>query len=455
MKFTPLLLACLVASPAAWAQNAAAPAPEPSLPFVVQKSDKLIRLSRDLLIRPTDWAEVARFNGMPDPNLIFPGQKLNIPLRLMKSKPAAARVVSAEGTVTLGGAPVAAGAALVEGARLETGPNSSAVIELGDGSRVKLLPRTLAEVLANRDYAMRDASASRSTNWFSGAMRLAQGALETVAARIANRAQPLEVKTPTSTIGVRGTEFRVAFDDPATRNARTEVIEGRVQADNSEQKSSADVPGGKGALVNPAEREIKVVPLLPAPDLSASPAEVLKPLGNWPLPVLAGAAAFRVQVASDDKFEKIVRDLKVATAGAVELGSLDIANWYARVRGIDADGIEGFDAVKPLAVKARLRVTDSSMQHRNGRTELRFTLDAAAAGPIQAVLSRERTMAQPVLQATLAETRWDLGALPQGTYYVQFRVGTPPVVTEAYELEITDSWGLTVFDSSFSLHLPR
>ncbi|MEP6791426.1 MAG: FecR family protein, partial [Ramlibacter sp.] len=339
--------------------------------------------------------------------------------------------------------------ALAEGSRLETGPNSSAVIELGDGSRVKLLPRTLAEVIANRDYAMRDASASRSTNWFSGAMRLAQGALETAAATIANRAFPLEIKTPTSTIGVRGTQFRVAYEDPATRSARTEVIEGKVQADNTEQKTNTEVPAGKGALVNPAQREIAVVNLLPAPDLSAAPAEVLKPLGSWPLPSLAGASGYRVQVASDDRFEKIVRDLKLSGVAAVELGSLDIASWYVRVRGTDAQGIEGFDAVKQVAVKARLRVTDSSMRLENGRTVLRFGLDAPLNGPIQAVLSRDKGMAAPLLQATLTEPRWDLGALPEGAYYVQFRLNT--VATEVYELEISNSWGLSVFDSSFPL----
>ncbi len=89
---------------------------------------------------------------------------------------------------------------------------------------------------------------------------------------------------------MRGTEFRVAYDDPAARNARTEVLEGQVRADNPAHKSGADLPKGTGAVINPAQREVRVVQLLPAPDLGALPGEVLKPHRH-----LAHAGAGRCQ----------------------------------------------------------------------------------------------------------------------------------------------------------------
>ena len=51
-----------------------------------------------------------------------------------------------------------------------------------------------------------------------------------------------EIVTPVAISAVRGTQFRVAFEDPAARNARTEVVEGLVRADNPAQQSGADLP---------------------------------------------------------------------------------------------------------------------------------------------------------------------------------------------------------------------
>ena len=96
---------------------------------------------------------------------------------------------------------------------------------------------------------------------------------------------------------------------------------------------------------------------------------------------LAGASAYRVQVSSDEKFDRIVRDLKV-DSGSAELGSLANGNWFARVRGIDAQGLEGFDTVKQIEVKNGLwRVSYSSLSLLGGQTVLGFTGQQANGQP--------------------------------------------------------------------------
>ena len=42
----------------------------------------------------------------------------------------------------------------------------------------------------------------------------------------------------------------------------------------------------------------------------AASSTVIIAKGEWPLPLLTGAEAYRVQVASDEKFDKIVCDIK-------------------------------------------------------------------------------------------------------------------------------------------------
>ena len=453
-----------IASSAAFLVQAQAPTIEPSLPYVVRAQDNLSKFGREMLTSPRAWSEVAKYNQLKDPDVIFPGQKLDIPLRFLKSKPASGKVISAEGDVTLQGGGMQAGATFADGAKIKTGANSSAVIELGDGSRVKILPNSLAEVVTNRDYAMRDSSKSGSTNWFSGLMRLTEGALEALASKTARRAKELQIETPTSLVGVRGTEFRVAFDDPLGKAARTEVIEGKVRADNPAQQSGADLPMGTGAVVKPAEKEVKVVILLPAPDLAGIPSEVLKPQGSWPIPTLAGASAYHVQVASDEQFDKIVRDLKINgnTGGSADLGSLPNGNWFARVRGIDAVGLEGFNTVKLIAVKdGEWRVTYSSISVVEGKTVLNWLGQqpggqAMADGNYSAVLARDAALTQNVttLQANDGKASLILGDLKPGIYYIRMQ-NAAGLRSETYRLELSGNWAQTEFDKTSALQATK
>ena len=384
---------------------------EPSLPYVVRPSDKLIRLSRDMLVSPPAWNEVARYNQLKNPDLIVPGQKIDISPRYLKSALAGGKVISAEGDVTLVGNAVLPGAAIVDGSRVKTGANSSAVLELGDGGRIKVLPNSLADVVTNRNYVMRSTKAGGSTNWFSGLMRLATGTLEALASKVSQRATPLQIETPTSLVGVRGTEFRVACDNPASNSARTEVIEGKVRADNPAQQVSAEPPG------------------------------------NWPMPALTGATAYRVQVASADKFDKIVRELKV-TSDSADLASLANDNWFARVRGIDGVGLEGFDTVKLITVKdGQWRVSYSSLSLVNGKTVLSWigqqaSGQAMTGSSYTALLARDQALTQG--QLTMAGTgsapRLELGDLKPGVYFIRLQSNSG-VSSDIYRFEIPSTQG--------------
>lgn len=454
---TALLLAVMTTfNSATWAQT---PPIEPSLPYTVKASDKLIRLSRDMLVSPQAWADVAKYNQLKNPDVIAVGQKIDIPLRFLKSKAASGKVISTEGDVSSSGSALQPGTAIVDGSQLKTGANSSAVIELGDGSRIKILPNSLAQVVSNRDYVLRDASASGSTNWFSGLMRLSAGTLEALAAKNTKRATPLQIETPTSVVGVRGTSFRVAYDDPASKSARTEVIEGQVRADNPAQGNGADLPMGTGAVVKPLEKDIKVVTLLPAPDLAGLPTDILKPQGSWPMPNLVGATGYRVQVSSDDKFDKILRDLKVTTPSA-DLADLPKGNWYARVRGIDAVGLEGFDSIKLIAVKdGEWRVSYSSISLAGGKALLSWTSvqssgQAVVSSSYTAVLAQDAALAKTLTTSPSLDGKQqlDLGDLNPGTYYLRL-ASSDGSRSEIYQFNLPANWGKSVFNIMSALHV--
>ena len=443
-----LIAAALLAfSPAIRAQEA-------SLPYTVQTGDKLIVLASELLANPSDWNEVARFNALPNPNLIRPGQTLNIPLRLMKYTPAAARLVSVEGNVQVDNRAALAGAPVTEGSRLQTGANSSAVMQLADGSRVQMLPGSFAELVTSRNYSLAAASESESGNWFAGLLRLTQGAVETLASHINHRATPLQVQTPTSLVGVRGTRFRVATESTGNPASRAEVLEGVVRADNPAQRSGADLPQGTGAVINPAQREVTVVKLLPAPDLGALPAEITAAQAHsWPLPVLPGAVAFRLQVASDSGFERIVRDQRIAGATA-DLSGLVLGIWHVRLRGIDAQTLEGFDSAKPLTIKAdqrAWRVINSSLSLVDGTARLNWTGMRADGEPIPlvgatATLAADAALVKVMGKPAAERGAFDLGALQPGRYYLRIDLDgkAEPRSSEVYRLDVPEGWGRNV-----------
>ena len=398
-----LALALLVAAVPALSAPVPVAVAEPMVDFEVQRSDTLIWLSRDVLVRPAAWREVARLNRLPDPNRIQPGQVLRIPTRLMRVTALPAKLVGSFGDVRIGGkaaapgnaasavegSPLAAvegsllaavqgsllaavegsllaavegsllaaveGSLLAAGQTVQTGPASSAVIEFADGSQVRLPPSSLAEVLTSQTVGVRPAGAGLPAGgvvggWFSGAMRVLRGSVEVFATKVL-RARPLEVVTPTAVVGVRGTGFRVGFDEAARGRTRVEVLDGQVRLDGPGPAKGADVPKGFGSTADAVAPPLPPVRLLPPPDLSGMLALFERPIVRFSLPT--EATSLRVQVAADEAFERIVVDQRVEPGGDVRIAGLEDGTWHLRSRRVDPNTLEGLDAKARFVLKAR------------------------------------------------------------------------------------------------------
>ena len=346
-----LVLALLLAALPA---RAATPT-EPMIDFEVQRADTLIGLSRNVLVTPDAWREIARLNRLHNANRIVPGQVLRIPTRLMRATPVPAKLASVAGDVRVGDTAAVEGSTLSAGQTVQTGPAGSAVVELADGSRLRLPPSSLAQVTSSQSVGARGANTGGPAGipqggWFSGVLRVLRGSVEVFATKVL-RARPLEVVTPTAVVGVRGTRFRVGFDEAANGATRVEVVEGGVRFDAATYSAGADVAAGFGSTTDTAASPPRVVKLLDAPDLSALPARFERPLVRFAMP--AETAALRVQLAADAAFDRIVVDQRVEPGTEVRITGLDDATWHLRSRRIDAQGLEGFDANRSFVLKAR------------------------------------------------------------------------------------------------------
>jgi hypothetical protein len=453
---------------------------EPFISYTIKTGDTLQGLATTLLADPKKWNELARLNGLKNPSLIFPGTVLDVPRSLINfgnlpKLATSGTLQSANGNVTINGAPAQAGAAVPEGARVQTAAGSSAVVKMSDGSSVQLMPRSLAEVVTQHGYAMKDPASSISTTWFSGAIRLVEGVLDIAADKAAKRKDPLNVVTPTSVVGVRGTQFRVAYEDPSARTARTEVLEGKVRADNPAQGAGADVGGGFGVAVKPNEREIKVVALLPALPESALPARVERAregqLASWTVAALNGAAAYRAELAQDPAFTQIVFDIK-SPSNSINLAAAPNGNYFARVRGVDASGIEGYNAVRridlvaaPAAPVALIWVREINIAATADFVPegLLLRLNTSAADTprnLQIQVAQDADMVQNLQTLSLdASGKVVLKDIQAGQKrYVRFTGSSPEGVagtSAVYLLDIPVNWGTTVFNVISALQTLR
>jgi len=157
-------------------------------------------------------------------------------------KPRPARLLLISGGVSVdgkdGGRPGKSGAALAEGEAVTTDAGAFAVIELPDGSRLKLRESSrVAVTLPGPKTALTEAYLSFGSVFAKVTKRLA--------------GQQFQVRTPNAVAAVRGTEFFTAFGrgKGASRDLWVCVNEGSVDLSTSKSAAILPVPAGKGVLI--------------------------------------------------------------------------------------------------------------------------------------------------------------------------------------------------------------
>lgn len=386
---------CLVEALAGAAHaNPSAPVPDaddPTIAYTVTRRDTLIGLNRALIDKPGAWREIARLNHLPDANRIAAGQTLRLPLRLLRSHNVAAQLISSFGDVRVADRAASVGALLNVGDTIRTGDASTAVVQLADGSHIKLAPDTEGRLDEQRRFRVKATSAAVDDGLVAATLRLISGSIEVIATKVL-RARPLEISTPTAVIGVRGTQYRVRNDvtpasatSAAANVSATEVLEGKVHAQvGSAAAQAVDVPADFGAPLEAGKTPL-VLPLPLPPDLAGLPQSFDRPAGDTPLRLpVAGDTRLRVQIADDPAFDHIAVDLHVAAGDDARIAPLAIGRWYLRARRISDAGLEGLDARRTFDVRAPIERTlllepAAGAERRVGDVTLRWTPDVQFA----------------------------------------------------------------------------
>lgn len=384
--------------------------------YRAQAGDTLIGLGKTLLERPTDWPQLQKLNRIADPRRIPTGRVIRIPVRLLKGVSAAGRIEQAVGDTRIVAAagttaPARAGETIAEGARVETGADGYVSVRLADGSLLRIQAASQTVLEQSRQYP--------HANLFAAAWRLVSGRVEALVTELTGGEPRFEVRTPQSVLGVRGTEFRVAAD-AARAETRGEVLAGTVDV-GGRAGATTRLDAGFATIVDAAGRPAAPIALLPAPDLGALPDLHERLLVRFDVPAVAGATAYRAQVARDRAFQSVVAESLTPT-GALRFADLPDQEWFMRVRAVDARGIEGHDAVFVFRLKARPEPPIQSTPAPRSKLRAQGVTFAWTRNPDATAydfqLAGDAGFATPVQERrAIGDTTIELDNVPPGTWF--------------------------------------
>jgi hypothetical protein len=378
--------------------------------------DTLLKLANRFLIRKTDWAALQKNNTIADPNRIPVGTAIRIPVALMRTELVPATIESSRGRVESSAGQVAPGTTLKEGDQLKTGDDGFVTIKLADGSTLTVQSKSAVKLEVMRQLANTGGVAD-------SVVRLDSGRLETNVAKQRGPAARYEIRTPTSNMGVRGTAFRAGADETG-KKGQSEVVEGLVAVAGSGAGRALDLPAGYGSIVEAGKPPSPPIELLPAPDLKALQPMFTSADPSFSFAPVAGATSYRTQVAADRAFTNLIAEVATATPTA-KYKDLSDGELFFRARAIDAQGLEGKDAIHSFVVKARpfapsLETPLSNARLSTGRVTMSWKPNADARAEVRAYrlqLARDSEFKQMVEEKTLPGLSLSpAGALASGNY---------------------------------------
>ena len=312
--------------------------------YTTRPNDTLWDISQKYLKSVTYWERLQKHNSVNIAKNLAPGTRLRIPLKWLKIRAADATVVSITGDVKLS----STGSTEVEtlsskhsisiGNKIITSDNGSALIQFADGSTLLIQKNSQVHFDTLSSYGQ--------TGMVDTRLRLQQGRVETSVTPMKDTRSRYEITTPAAVAAVRGTQFRIAYENKRHIMA-SEVVKGEVNvaAEGIEQA----VKKGFGTITEKGKAPQAPIKLLTKPNLNNIPTELkyLPFTFNWP--ELENAKQYRIQISSAEQQEGIMYESTQSTEKFI-VNELDNGNYILRIRGVDINGLEGFNADHPFII---------------------------------------------------------------------------------------------------------
>jgi hypothetical protein len=401
--------------------------PAKTVTYVTQAGDSLYDIASRYLRDPRDWSTVRRLNHVKVARRMPPGIELQLPVALLKREPQSARIVATSGPAEQTFqqnvfTPVTVGMAVGEGDRLRTGRNGFVTLEFEDGSHLSLPQDSMIEIVTLRRTAL--------TGTKDRVIQLWRGEVDSDVKHAKQVADRFQIRSPSVVAGVRGTRFRVSYDN-ADRSTAVAVLDGAVGVDAANgavedvappgqplQASAQLIPAKFGNVTNVGGSVGTPIRLLSPPEL-VHPGKVQDEKDVvFDLLPFAGAHAYRVQIARDAVLLDLLRDQRVNEPRAT---FKDVPNgtYFVRVSSIDENGLEGLPRVFAFE-RRQLGVATSARRLGSREFEFRWLVERSdvATTRFRFVLSSTPDLHDPIIdEPDLTTGEIVVSDLHPGVYY--------------------------------------
>ena len=409
-----LLLLAPPQSSAALAPTAAAAARDGEVRYIVKPGDTLFNLAARYFVRQSDYRAVQALNHVADPYRLSIGKPLRIPRRLLRTEPVRGAVVAFRGSVSIlagGRSGVAAiGSVVNEGAVLATAAGAFVTVELPDGSRFSLPSASRVSVDRLRRTIL--------TREVERAFDLKAGRSEWQITPAKSSGDTFHVTTPVATAAVRGTGFRVTYEDALSTFG---VVEGKVAVADATPVPGELVPAGRGIAVRPESRSPQVQ-LAPAPEIIRPGAVQKADAVSFRARPVPGATHYAFELATDAGFVDRIAE-RITPAPEARFDAVPNGTYFLRASVTDANGIQGLaDTFSFDRRLNRVSLDDPAAGGFGGRKAYRFRWQGGGEGEAQYrfILARDPAALDRVIdQAGLSVQDISVTDLRPGTYYWQ------------------------------------
>jgi len=417
-----LFIALFVWGPSIWADDSQ------TIEVVVVKKDCLVNICKKFLEDPRKWRKIAIMNRLPNPDLIFPDQKLIFPVDLLRGTPIEGEVTFIKGNVMTQEKESGDWRALRlnervgQGSGLKTGDEGTIEITYEDRAALLLRPNTTLKI---------NKAASKGPSHFIRELYLRSGRTISKLKEATGRSSQFEIHSPSAIIATRGTVFRVWVDDQA--ETRSEVLKGVVGVEA--MKQTVEVNEGEGTLVRANEAPHQPRKLLSAPGLiDAKSIYKTVPL-KFRSGGIEGASSFRGMLSRDSDFKDVVYDQVVKPGEIIEIAGIDDGAYFLQIQSVDSDGLEGLPSA-PLSVKVRvnplppyLQTPVEGAEYRGNKVEFKW-LKVKDAVSYHLQVAEDREFSSLVIDKdTIKDTEYTATSLGVKTYF--FRVSS--IAVDDYE----------------------
>ena len=306
--------------------------------YTTRPNDTLWDISKKFLKSVTYWEKLQAHNSVNIAKHLSPGTKLRIPLEWLKVQAAPALVLSVTGEVNLQISNSKTLKALSTkqlvkiGDTLITGENGSALIQFADNSTLLLQK--------NSRVVFNTLSVYGQSGMVDTQIRLQQGRIETAVKPLRGSISRFEITTPAAVAAVRGTAFRVAYTETQQTMA-SEVVKGSI--DVAAQGNELAINKGFGSITEKGKPPQPPVKLLDKPKLSGLSNKIRHLPFNFKWPALNDAVDYRIQISPAEQKDSLSLE-SVQTNNNYNLKQLDDGDYIIRVRAIDTNRLEGFNA---------------------------------------------------------------------------------------------------------------